>query len=526
MKYSKLILSILIAIVLLLQFYYFSKGVGLSTDGVRYLWSSENIYNGIGFFEKDKYQENLVPVTQMPPFYSILVAFTMHFTNADSLFAAQMIALFFGIGFYLVWIFFFFLLYKNINFENEKDKINAFLVASIWLVLGMNYWQFMQKVATDLVFVTLLGLVGVFFLKSLYAINRKKELISLFLVIIFTNLAILTRIVGFAFLFPIALIYLIDKRKTLKMRIINVLLYVSMSVIGFFAVLYRNSLYTKHDYVVEKLSQGNTFSVIFSQPKKIIDIINYFVVDALNMSARFETFAIVFLLGLLGLMGFILFLHKLHAKNFFTKGINWLLFSLILYVGLIIYSGTTGGHFRSSGYMRYFITIQIFVVPILVAFIFYFKNKKQKLSLLVIGFISLFSLYSFVSGVNKNRLYIGALEEQHVDTQLYETINKTLKQNDLLLSNNNLLVGYHSKRQCLHVEHHDRIRLLLTAWWEKPYDHVYFAINKHVGKTFRIGFPTYDVLLKNLPHKEILFENENYILVELDKDVIFKEAGK
>jgi hypothetical protein len=239
-----------------------------------------------------------------------------------------------------------------------------------------------------------------------------------------------------------------------------------------------------------------------------------------------EIIAFFILLVILVIIAFVLFKNKAIASKFLNQGTIWLLLSVFFYVGLIVFSGTTSGHNRSSGYMRYFIAIQVFIIPILLLFLFQLKAIKGKFYLLFVVFFSLFSIYSFISGINKNRVYITNLQKQQTDTELYKHIKNKVTESDLLLSNTNNFVGFYSRKQCLYVEHPDRIRLLLTDWWKKPYDRVFIAINKEVGISFRLPYPDYKEILSALPHFEIIYENKNYVLVELDKETIFKEAGK
>jgi hypothetical protein len=127
----------------------FRYGAGLSTDGARYLSTSENLINGKGFIEYLG-----IPLTQFPPVYSIIIAGIGWVTRADVFVIAQYLnILTFGVTIWLAGIFFRKLFPENILYAYIGSGV--FVTSISLLRMATNILSDLMFLAVTIVFLTL-----------------------------------------------------------------------------------------------------------------------------------------------------------------------------------------------------------------------------------------------------------------------------------------------------------------------------------------------------------------------------------
>jgi hypothetical protein len=120
----------------------FRYGAGLATDGARYLSTAESLIHGKGFTEYLG-----IPLTQFPPFYSIIIALIAFVTRADIFIIAQYLnILTFGLVIWLSGIFFCRLFPENILY--------AYIGSTIF-VLSLSLIRIASNILSDLLFLAL-----------------------------------------------------------------------------------------------------------------------------------------------------------------------------------------------------------------------------------------------------------------------------------------------------------------------------------------------------------------------------------
>lgn len=513
-KETKIILfSLLIAV--LVQFYLLSFPPDISIDGARYLFAAENIVEGYGYYEPDKYHETLVPQTKWPPVYSLMVAATIKVTGSTPLTAFRIVNFVFGLLYFFSWTYFLALLFRRS--KNKKLSTNYFFLTGVAaLFLGSTFWIFMRSTVTEIVFLGFLGLSAVFFSLSRSASNHTKSVFYISLSALFTAGFVLTRMAGLAFFLAYLLAMLLYLKKPLKKsEIVKILTYIAIVFAGLVAWFLRNSRFDKPNDITRRFE---SISSLFDLDK-ILQIISFFFIDGMNLPNSLREYAILAAIPLIFIVLWILLQRKkYHQTSFFNIQSVWVFLSLFIYVSMVVYTGTTGGHNRSSGFVRYFITIQPFI---LIAFLILIHTLHQQAKTPIVRFLKygliLFFALVVLSGINRNRVYFTGLQSLYDETALYQKINETVQEDDLLLSGTHNTIAIKSGHPCLYVEHPDRIRLLLTEWLSRPYEKVYFVQTKALGTNFRYGFPTWDFIVSNLPVKQTLYEDDEYIFVEIDK---------
>lgn len=180
-------------------------GIGLTTDSIEYIWSAENLRNGIGLGRLTG-SGVFKPMTHWPPFYSLVITLFTGF-GLDGYTAARLIG---GIALILfVWLCFI--------VARKMSSITAALVGCAILLLSPTTWVVFLFALTEPLYMVL-------FLAAVLCFSRLisgGKTIWLYLAASFISLAILTRYVGVVLIPVVLLPYLVLNWKNWKKSMLH-----------------------------------------------------------------------------------------------------------------------------------------------------------------------------------------------------------------------------------------------------------------------------------------------------------------
>lgn len=478
---------------------------GISNDGARYLFGADNLLKGNGFYEYTKYHDDLQAITAYPPVYSGLTALLAFLFNIPVLLAAQVLnysswVAFFGVWFAISYYFF--------------EKTIFFHISCLALLISNGIWGYVNTVGSEIIFALFIALI---FLSYIFFRIKKQTLRYLILIGIFSGALILTRFAGIAFVGVIFIVLLFDDRYNFRKKIINCLIYGSITFLPVALWLFRN--YQLSGKAASRLVGKNSFTI--NKIDEAINILYYFLSDVFFVPSSIEKFSFIVLAGLVFIF---IFYRKNRLKSSKRYANFWLILSLALYFGMVLISGLKSGHNRVSGFMRYFYMLHPIAIMLLILYLKNICEYKAKLPLykgVKLGSI-LFIAIILLLGANRLRVYGQSLSHENNFEKLKQSTQHFLQKDDLFLSNQNNILAIYYNRPCFYVEAPSRIKKLLLEWWQKPYNDVYMALSKSIGVNYRQGVPTYDEIINALPC-EILYEDSKYIFVKIDKNSLKNE---
>lgn len=191
------------------------KGIGLTTDSVAYIWSAENLQNGLGLGRLTG-SGDFKPMTHWPPFYSILIAVLGKpgFDNYE-------VAKYLGAGLLALYVMLLVIVTSKVS-----SSLIALISAAILLASPITYTVFLYALSEPLYLVLMLG--GLLaFLRFLSSKRKVWLILSAFII----SLSIVTRYVGVAMLATFILAFWLYDLKTWKSKIKDSLLFLAISIL-------------------------------------------------------------------------------------------------------------------------------------------------------------------------------------------------------------------------------------------------------------------------------------------------------
>ena len=203
-------------------------GIGIRTDSVAYLWSSENLAKGIGLGRLDG-AGNFRPYTHWPPLYPILLVIPrlLGFNGMES---ARML------GALCVMLLIVVTGLSVSRLTNYSPFYSA--GALVILVNAPNLWDTSLFAMTEPLYMVL-SLSALLLLEKYFRSSRRYLLI---LSSLLAGLALVTRYVGFSLIAASLLVILIQKERPWNQKIKDSIVMTALSLILFVAWIVRNTL--------------------------------------------------------------------------------------------------------------------------------------------------------------------------------------------------------------------------------------------------------------------------------------------
>jgi hypothetical protein len=224
------VVIVFFAVVALQRFLWATEtfGIGIRTDSVAYLWSSENLVKGIGLGRLDG-AGNFRPYTHWPPLYPMLLAIP-RLMGLDGMESARMI------GALCIMLL---IIVTGLALSRLTDHSPFFTAGALVILINApNLWDTSLFAMTEPLYMVL-SLSALLLLDG-YLNNFRSRL--LILSSLLAGLALVTRYVGFSLIVAGLLAVLIQKERPWSQRMRDSLVMMALSLIPFMAWAIRNTL--------------------------------------------------------------------------------------------------------------------------------------------------------------------------------------------------------------------------------------------------------------------------------------------
>lgn len=483
------------------------------TDSAYYAMGAQHIAEGkgftaynIGFLADDAeiapWQER--KITAYYPAYSFFVGIFIAL-GMSTVVAAKLVNSLFWLIFFLGWLNFFRLIFK----ENPVLIISSALL----LLWGAGGWTYTNVLISEPVFIASLAVLANGVVLYYAARSTGRKLLWLLLMVLASAMLVLSRKAGISIVaatfFALAVQAVFQRTKA---RFFHALVYG-----GLFTVLFL-PWWLRNFQIAEKAAPyalGNDASTIFDFPR-IFELLNYFFTDTLNLPARTEPFAALLLVLFTGIIAWLLIKKpdNMTREKVFPPVVLWLLAVLIFYAGMIVFVGIFHHGFnRYLGLARYHYLMQPLLAGVLLWWLrvlhqSYNTNIISKLAKYIIAALL---FVSAVSGLNRSRVFFATLLPEPDNTEVFRAVKENVTTDDVLYSNHWQKVTAQTAVPAIQIGSALHLQQLSDSLAFVP-QNTYLFLYKGVGYTYRQDVEKWNITLQSIS-AEIISENENAVFV-------------
>jgi len=238
-----IILLIIGVVVSVVHFQIMNYGPGTTGDSLIYLRAARNHHNGIGFIVEEE------PLIVFPPVYPGMLSLVSYLTEGDVFFAGRILsALFFGVNL---------VLFTTAVLLNTDWNLLAGGSAILMFLFTKEVFMIQSMIWSEAPFITLL--LVTLLLLSQYLQNPTFG--SLLLITIAVGLAMATRYIGLTLLPPIVISILYFGNRSLRHKLKDSIILVSLASIPLIAWILRNYFLTRsttnHPFAIHLINRGH-----------------------------------------------------------------------------------------------------------------------------------------------------------------------------------------------------------------------------------------------------------------------------